>query len=125
GGLRTMAYFHNMVGLLTETIGNPTPQEIPFLPDQQLPKADLPLPIAPQKWHFRQSIDYSVTANYAVLDVAQRYRETFLYNIYQMGRNAIQRGSEDHWTIMPSEVDEVRVAMEAEQSSSYAGAVAS
>ena len=25
GGLRTMAYFHNMIGLLTETIGNPTP----------------------------------------------------------------------------------------------------
>ena len=25
GGLRTTAYFHNMIGLLTETIGNPTP----------------------------------------------------------------------------------------------------
>ena len=32
GGLRTMAYFHNMIGLLTETIGNPTPTSIPFLP---------------------------------------------------------------------------------------------
>ncbi len=27
GGLRTMAYFHNMIGLLTETIGNPDPDE--------------------------------------------------------------------------------------------------
>ena len=27
GGLRTTAYFHNMIGLLTETIGNPTPIE--------------------------------------------------------------------------------------------------
>ena len=26
GGLRTMAYFHNQVGLLTESIGNPTPE---------------------------------------------------------------------------------------------------
>ncbi|MBS1812618.1 MAG: peptidase, partial [Acidobacteria bacterium] len=29
GGLRTTVYFHNMIGLLTETIGNPTPMEIP------------------------------------------------------------------------------------------------
>ena len=27
GGLRTTAYFHNMIGLLTETIGNPTPMQ--------------------------------------------------------------------------------------------------
>ena len=52
------------------------------------PRGDLPFPIAPQTWHFRQSIDYSITANYAVLDFAQRYRETLLYNIYVMGRNA-------------------------------------
>ncbi len=38
----------------------------------------------PQVWHFRQSIDYSITANYAVLDFAQRYRENLLYNIYVM-----------------------------------------
>jgi hypothetical protein len=31
GGLRTTAYFHNMIGLLTETIGNPTPIEIPLV----------------------------------------------------------------------------------------------
>ena len=34
GGLRTTAYFHNMIGLLTETIGNPTPMEIPFVPSR-------------------------------------------------------------------------------------------
>ena len=45
GGLRTTAYFHNMVGLLTETIGNPTPIDIPFVVNQQLPRADLPFPI--------------------------------------------------------------------------------
>ena len=32
GGLRSTTGFHNMLGLLTETIGNPTPMEIPFLP---------------------------------------------------------------------------------------------
>ena len=111
GGLRTTAYFHNMIGLLTETIGNPTPIEIPFVLKQQLPRADLPFPIAPQTWHFRQSIDYSVTANYAVLDVASRYRETFLYNIYRMGRNSIERGSRDSWTVTPKAIDRARATL--------------
>jgi hypothetical protein len=111
GGLRTMVYFHNMIGLLTETIGNPTPIEIPFLPNRQLPSSDLFAPIAPQKWPFRNSIDYSVTANYAVLDVAARHREQFLFNIYQMGRNSIQRGSTDTWTPTPKRIEAVRVAI--------------
>jgi hypothetical protein len=37
GGLRTTTYFHNMIGLLTETIGSPTPMDIPFIPNRQLP----------------------------------------------------------------------------------------
>ena len=28
GGLRTTVYFHNMIGILTETIGNPTPMRV-------------------------------------------------------------------------------------------------
>ena len=84
---------------MTETIGNPTPMEIPFLPDRQLPSGDLPYPIEPQLWHFRQSIDYSLTANWAVLDVASRHREQFLFNIWRMGMNSIERGKRDHWTI--------------------------
>ena len=101
GGLRTMAYFHNMIGLLTETIGNPTPMSIPFIPSKQLPDSNLHFPIEPQVWHFRQSVDYSVTANYAVLDIASRNKENFLYNIYQMGKNSIERGNRDSWTATP------------------------
>jgi hypothetical protein len=110
GGLRTTVYFHNMIGLLTETIGNPTPIEIPFLPQRQLASGDLVAPVPPGPWKFRQSVDYSVTANKAVLDVASRHREQFLYNIYKMGMNSIERGSRDHWTITPSDLDRVRVA---------------
>ncbi|HVZ49960.1 MAG TPA: M14 metallopeptidase family protein [Gemmatimonadaceae bacterium] len=107
GGLRTMAYFHNMIGILTETIGNPTPMTIPFLPERQLRFADMPYPIEPfQTWHFRQSIDYSVTANKAILDLASRYRETYLWNIYRMGRDEIERGSEDSWIVTPSKLAE-------------------
>ncbi len=111
GGLRTMAYFHNQVGLLTESIGNPTPETIGFVPDRVIARGDLPFPITPQVWHFRQSIDYSITANYAVLDFAQRYRESLLYNIYLAGRNSINRGNTDNWTIYPRRIAEVKDAI--------------
>ncbi len=105
GGLRTTPYFHNMIGLLTETIGNPTPIEIPFIPARQMPKADIPLPIEPGPWHFRQSIEYSQTSNWAVLDYASRNADHLLFNIWQMGQNAIARGNTDTWTTLPFEID--------------------
>ena len=111
GGLRTTPYFHNMLGLLTEMVGDPTPTEIPFLPERQLPSVDTPYPIAPQAWHFRQSIEYSMSANRAVLDVASRHREQFLFNIYRMGRNSIERGSRDTWTTYPWRVEQVQAAI--------------
>ncbi|MEQ2007945.1 MAG: M14 metallopeptidase family protein [Limisphaerales bacterium] len=105
GGLRTTAYFHNQIGLLTETIGSPTPMTIPFLPDKLLPKADYLAPIAPQRWHFRSSVDYSVTANYAVLDYASRQRSTLLLNAWRMARTAIERGGRDSWTVSPKDIE--------------------
>jgi hypothetical protein len=121
GGLRTTVYFHNMIGLLTEAIGNPTPIEIPFVPQNQLPRGDLPAPIAPQKWHFRQSIEYEITANRAVLDVASKYREEFLFNIYRMGKNAIERGSRDNWTIHPKALAPVSEAAAKEREAAGSG----
>ena len=108
GGLRTTVYFHNMIGLLTESIGNPTPIEVAFVPDRQIMSADLPFPIKPQTWHFRQSIEYSVTANRAVLDVASRNKEHFLYNIYKMGKDSIDNGLKDTWTIYPKRIQAVK-----------------
>jgi hypothetical protein len=111
GGLRSTSYFHNMIGILTETIGNPTPIDIPFLPEKQLAKNDLPFPVAPQKWQFRQSIEYSLTADRAILDLASKLREDFLFNIYRMGKNSIDRGSRDHWTVTPKRIDAVEQAI--------------
>ena len=107
GGLRNTATFHNIIGLLTEMIGGPTPTQIPLVMSRQLPTSDLPYPIAPQRWHFRQSVEYSMTTNRAVLDLASRQRENFLFNIYRMGRNSIERGSRDHWTPRPERLDAV------------------
>ena len=101
GGLRTTTYFHNMIGLLSETIGSPTPMQVPFRPALQLPRADYLAPIKPQTWHFRQSVDYSVSANKGVLDYASRNRQHLLHNIWLMGHNAIERGNKDSWTITP------------------------
>jgi hypothetical protein len=110
GGLRTTVYFHNMIGLLTETVGSPTPMQIPLVPERQIPSGDLPFPVAPQLWHFRRSVDYSLTANYAVLNYAARNRDELLFNIWHMGNNAIERGNRDHWTLSPKHAAAMRAA---------------
>lgn len=69
GGLRTTPYFHNQIGILTETAGSPTRAHGPS---------------------FRAAVDYSVSANLAVLDIASRGREQWLHGIYRMGRDAIE-----------------------------------
>jgi hypothetical protein len=111
GCLRCTPYFHNMIGILTEMIGNPTPVTIPFFPEKQLANGDYPFPIAPQTWHFRSSIAYSITADRAILDTAAKLRENFLFHIYQMGKNSIEKGSRDNWTITPRRIEAVQAAI--------------
>ncbi|TDB64244.1 peptidase [Arundinibacter roseus] len=115
GGLRTAPYFHNMIGILTEIIGSPTPSEIPLVPQRLIPNGATPFPITPQKWHFRQSIDYSVSLNYAVLNYAARHRDELLYNSYRMGKNAVDRGAKDTWTSYPKRVEEITKAYREDQ----------
>ncbi|MEO8960510.1 MAG: M14 metallopeptidase family protein [Ginsengibacter sp.] len=123
GGLRTAAYFHNVIGLLTEIIGSPAPTEIPLVPDRLLPTEATPFPITPHKWHFKNSIDYSVSLNYAVLDYASRYKNELLYNIYRMGKNSIDKGNRDNWTHYPKYIDSVKavIARNAKKSSDSVG----
>lgn len=114
GGLRTTTYFHNVVGLLTEIIGNPTPMTVPVVPERLVPNGNTPNPVTPQKWHFKQSIDYSVSLNYAVLDYAARHREQVLFNIYKMGKNSIEKGSKDHWQLTPRNIDLIHANYQAD-----------
>lgn len=112
GSLRTVSYFHNQIGLLTEIIGNPTPEPLPLLATQQLPRNDLVAPIKPQMWHYASSIAYEQTNNRAVLDYASRERSHLLYNVYLMGRNSVAAGSEDHWTTTPKRIEALEAAAE-------------
>ena len=77
---------------------------IPLVPQRQIPNRDLPYPIAPQEWKFKQSIDYSMSFNRGVLDYASRNRENLLFNIYRMGQRSIDRGSHDYWTPFQSRI---------------------
>lgn len=107
GGLRNTATFHNTIAVLTEMIGSPTPMRIPFVANRQVPGGDIALPIAPQEWHLRQSVDYSVSLNKAMMDYGSRMRENVLYNFYAMGKSSIERGSQDTWTANPRRIAEV------------------
>lgn len=115
GGLRTTTYFHNMIGLLTEIIGSPTPSEIPVVPNRLIPSSANPFPITPRKWYFKNSIDYSVSLNYAVLMYAARHRDELLYNIYRMGKNSIEKGNKDNWSLYPSKTSLIQEYFQKDQ----------
>ncbi len=110
GSLRTISYFHNSIGILTEIIGNPTPMPVPLVLRSQLPRNDFPMPVAPQTWHLSQSISYSMSMNRSLLDYASRNRERLLYNFYKMGADSIARGATDSWTVTSKRIDALEAA---------------
>lgn len=105
GGGRTVPYYHNQIGILTET-GHRTPTPRFYDPDS-LPKlvgSGIPTDgtdiFYPDPWkggesHFRDAVDYMLTATMATLDLASDRSEKYLYNIYRMGRDAIDSGNSD------------------------------
>lgn len=116
GGLRTTTHFHNQIGLLTEIIGGPTPETVPLVPNRLIPNGNTPFPVTPQKWPFQKSIDYSLSCNYAVMDYAARQSDELLYNIYKMGKNSIERGSMDYWTLSPKRTEAITAAQKNDKS---------
>ena len=100
GGMRTVPYFHNMIGLLTETshasatpryydpevrpefVGNPRR-------GQAAPTSGTdvfyPYPWEGGESHLRDAVNYTLTASMAVFDIAARLKEKWLYDIYRMG----------------------------------------
>lgn len=115
GGLRTSASFHNQVGILSEITGTPTPSagRIAYTRERGneeywqkfVPTNDYPFPIPPPKeWHLAQAVDYLISADLAHLDYASRNSDKVLFAIYRMGKNSIERGSQDNWTWNPRNI---------------------
>ena len=102
GGGRTTPYFHNIIGILTETAlyryATPkfyTKNEFPEEYRDLTPKAHYPNPWKGGWWRLGDAVDYCLTASKAVLDVAAKYKEQFLFNIYLIGKSAIEKGRKE------------------------------
>jgi hypothetical protein len=102
GGMRTAPYFHNQIGILTE-IAHATPTPRYYAPDS-LPDfvgdrnpTDGTALFYTDPWtggtsRFRDAVRYTNTASMGVLDVAADRPTKFLFNMYEMGRDAIEAG---------------------------------
>jgi hypothetical protein len=105
GGVRTAPYFHNQVGILTEVALHRYATPKYYEPDS-LPKAFrggkaadrasvwYPDPWKGGWWRIGDAVDYFLTASMGALEAAAGMRESWLFNIYQMGRDAIEEGAE-------------------------------
>jgi hypothetical protein len=82
------------------------------------------MPVPPTIWHFSQSIAYTMSMNRAILDYAARNKDVLLYNIYKMGSNEIQKGSQDSWTVTPARISALEAAAKAQQDKVGSGGAA-
>ena len=104
GGLRTAPKFHNMHGILTETalhaFGTPGEYTLSDLPERfgngipaKEPSIFYSMPWMGGKWGTRQAIDYMLTADFAILELAASRSEYFLWKAYELARAAIETGN--------------------------------
>jgi len=107
GGMRTAPYFHNMVGILTETAlwyyATPHEYDPEKLPETfqdgtptDTPTTFYPSPWSGGWWRLRDAVEYMLSASLATLDVAAAHRQDWLYGMYVMGRAAIEAGERGH-----------------------------
>jgi len=96
GGMRTTPYFHNIIGILTETAhASPYPASYKLTPEQMELSNWYPNPYKGGEWRFRDTVDYMNTASMGVLNIAADLAETFQYNIYLMAKRAIEAGEKE------------------------------
>ncbi len=121
GGMRTAPYFHNMIGILTETAhasATPTTYDAATFPatfsnglSTREPSMDYPSPYEGGRWTQRDSCEYMLTASMAVLDIAAKRREEWLYDSYQMARQAIRAGERETFLVPLSQWDAPTAAL--------------
>lgn len=96
GGMRTVPYYHNMIGILTETAhATPTPRNYDKKSKPKLIGGEVPSdgsaifysdPWEGGESKFRDAVDYMYEASLAVLNLAADRREEYLSNIFTLGR---------------------------------------
>jgi len=109
GGMRTAPYFHNMIGLLTETAhSSPTPStdDAATFPrtfaNGQATHQSGPTYAHPYRgglWTLRQSCEYIVSASLAVLTTGANDAAGWQYGAYAMARDAMRAGDGEFWVI--------------------------
>ena len=115
GGMRTAPYFHNMIGILTETAhasASPATYDASKFPDAfangvstREPSMYYPSPYRGGRWTQRDSCEYMLTASMAVVDLASRRREEWLFDIYRMASDQIRAGAGETFLVPPSQWD--------------------
>jgi hypothetical protein len=104
GGLRSVPCFHNMHGILTETAlfsyGTPGNYRLTDLPDRfgngmptKEPTVFYPRPWMGGTWGVRDAIEYMLTADFAILELASARREHFLWKAWEMARANVEAGN--------------------------------
>lgn len=100
GGFRTAPYYHNSVGILTEAASarlmspvEVTREQLSKSSSRGMPNAlqsatNFPDPWPGGTWRARDIMRIELTASRAVLSMAAKYRERYLRNFYQLGREA-------------------------------------
>jgi Predicted carboxypeptidase len=93
GGMRTTPYFHNVIGILTETAhASPYPATYSVTEEQKEPTTWYPNPYPGGRWHFADTVAYMNTGSMAVLRLAADQGPEFLLNRWRMAREAIRKG---------------------------------
>jgi Zinc carboxypeptidase len=105
GGMRTAPYYHNMIGILTETAGflagyaspgyaspDSLPKAFPNGVSAREPSTFYPDPWKGGWWRLRDSVDYMVTGDMAILDIASRRKDQWLFDFWRMNHEQIDLG---------------------------------
>ena len=104
GGLRSVPAFHNMHGILTETAlfsyATPGNYKLKDLPERfsngiptKEPSVFYERPWLGGKWGVRDAIDYMLTADWAILELAATRSEQYLFKAWEMARASIEAGN--------------------------------
>lgn len=118
GAFKQDAWYHNVIGLLSEmasvTIASPIFQEIDELKGGGQGMKDysktinFPMPWPGGWWRLSDIVTYEIKIAFSLLNIAATDREMFLYNFYKMGKEAIAKGSGEPpfaFLIPPEQID--------------------